>query len=199
MSGEVPDSNKVSLTIKSGNPFGLTGDLSPLAQTNGVVFPYTPTIQFGYAANYGSYDLTHSLYPTNYFINNPPPSIGLTATFTAQDQADADYSAAALHFFRAATKMEYGQQTRATGGTPPAILLFSAYGIHARRVPVIIKSFNYTLVEDADYVTVSNGGSIPTSFLISLDLTVQYPPSTVRRQFNLGRFASGAGLQRRFI
>ena len=72
MSGGVPDLNRVKLTIKSGNPFGLTGILSPLAQDNGVVFPYSPTIQFGFAANYGSFDTTHSLYPTNYFINATP-------------------------------------------------------------------------------------------------------------------------------
>ena len=193
MSGGVPDNHKVSLTIKSGNPFSLTGRLFPLSQDNGVIFPYTPTIQFGFAANYGSFDLTHSLYPTNYFINNPPPSIGLTATFTAQDQADAEYSAAALHFFKSATKMEYGARSRVTGGTPPPILNFNAYGTHAKNTPVVIKSFNYTLVEDVDYVTVGNT-SIPTAFLVSLDLAVQYPPSRVRQQFNLNSFANGSNL-----
>lgn len=194
MSGGVADNHKVKLTVKSGNPFDLVGRLSPLAETRGVVFPYTPTIQYGYGANYGSFDITHSLYPTNYFINNPPPSINLTASFTAQDKSEAEYSAAALHFFRTITKMEFGSRSRATGGTPPPILNFSAYGTHAKNTPVIVKSFNYTLSEDVDYVTVGNT-TIPTFFLISIDMAIQYPPSSVRKQFNLNSYAAGSMLK----
>ena len=194
MSGGISDNQKAKLTIKSGNPFSLTGKLSPLSQTNGVVFPYTPTIQFGYGASYGSFDTTHSLYPTNYFINNPPPSINLTASFSAQDIQEAEYAAAALHFFRTATKMEFGARSRSTGGTPPPILNFSAYGMHAKNTPVIIKSFNYTLSEDVDYVQIGND-SIPTYFLVSLDLAVQFPPSTIRKTFNINSYANGSMLR----
>lgn len=190
MSGGIKDDQKVKLTTKSGNPFGFDGILSPLSQGNGVIFPYTPTIQFGYAANYGSFDITHSLYPTNYFINNPAPSISITANFTAQDKTDAEYSVAALHFFKSCTKMDYGAQRRATAGTPPPILNFSAYGMHAKNTPVVIKSFSYTLVEDTDYVTVK-GNSIPTSFVVSLELGVQYPPSAVRKEFNIYAYSRG--------
>ena len=194
MSGGISDNQKVKLTTKSGNPFGFTGILSPLAKTNGVIFPYTPTIQFGYSANYGSFDITHSLYPTNYFINNPAPSISLTATFTAQDKADAEYSIAALHFFRTCTKMDYGASRRDVAGTPPPVLNFSAYGMHAKNTPVILKSLNYSLPEDTDYVTYGNN-SIPTTFIVSLELGVQFPPSDVRKEFNIRSYASGSMLK----
>lgn len=194
MSGGIADNQKVKLTVKSGNPFSFSGILSPLGRDNGVIFPYSPTIQFGYAANYGSFDTTHSLYPTNYFINNPPPSVSLTATFTAQDVAEAEYSRAALHFFRTCTKMDYGAQRRAVAGTPPPILNFSAFGMHAKNTPVVIKSFNYTLPEDVDYVTVGSS-SIPTYFVISLDLAVQFAPSNVRKEFNIQSYASGSMLR----
>jgi hypothetical protein len=43
--------------------------LWPLRDTNGVIFPYTPTIDTAYKANYSTYDLTHSNY-RGYFYQN---------------------------------------------------------------------------------------------------------------------------------
>ena len=49
---------------KATNP----GILSPLAGTDGVLFPYTPTINTSYKANYSAVDITHSNYK-GYFYN----------------------------------------------------------------------------------------------------------------------------------
>ena len=46
---------------------GNRGILAPLADTDGVVFPYTPTIQVNYTANYNSTDLTHSNMRANFY------------------------------------------------------------------------------------------------------------------------------------
>lgn len=197
MSGGVSDQNKVKLTVKTGNPFSLDGVLAPLSKTgNGVVFPYSPTIQISHNANYGNFDITHGMYPSNYYINTPNPTISLTALFTCNTIDETAYSAAALQFFKACTKSDFGEQRRATAGTPPPILNFSAYGtVHAKLTPVVISGFGYTLTEDVDYVEVDAGPagiiSMPTQWLASLELSVQFPPSSVRKDFNLKDYASG--------
>lgn len=196
----VSSSQKVRLTCPS---FGFSGLLAPLRQTNGVTFPYTPTIQLGHAANYGTYDITHSVYQQQYFINTPNPSISVTATFTAQTTGEAAYSAAALHFFKSATKPEFGGTFSSRAGVPPHVMNFSAYGaLHMQNVPVVVKSFTYTLTEESDYVTFNSAVgevSLPTIFIVSLDLGVQYPPSTVKRSYSLTSYKSGTGLKRGFI
>lgn len=187
----IPESQRVKLSIKSGNPFSLTGALAPLSRDGGVIFPYTPTIQIGHSANYGSFDITHGLYPANYYINTPNPSIALTANFTAQTEEEAAYAMAAIQFFKTCTKPDFGEQRRATAGTPPPILVLSGYGKQLPRVSVILKSFNYALPEDVDYVQVGTS-SIPTAFIVSLDFGVQVATSEVRKRFNIATYASGS-------
>lgn len=192
--------NKVKLQCPT---FGFGGVLSPLRATNGVVFPYSPTVQIGQSASYGTYDTTHSVYQQNYFINTPNPTYSVTGTFTAQTQEDAKYTAAALHFFRSCLKPEFGGNSYATAGVPPAICKFSAYGaIHAKNVPVIVRSFSYTLTEDSEFVNVSmpvvGSTDVPSVVLVTLDLVAQYPPNKVRDEFNLSAFKSGAGLNKGF-
>lgn len=196
MSGGVKGSSKPR--IIAGGGIRLAGKLSKLSSTRGVIFPYTPTIQFSHSANYGTYDTTHSVYQTKYWINTPNPTIQITAQFTAQTNDDAEYSAAALHFFKAATKGDFGE--RATNpGLPPPVLKFSGYGdLHAAAVPIVIGSMSYTLPEDIDYVETSIG-AIPVMFIVSLDLAVQHAPVNVRRGFSASGYQSGSILKNGFI
>lgn len=137
------------------------GIMKPLAKTeNGIIFPYTPTIMWGYAANYGSYDMIHGQYQQNYYQNTPSPTIQVTATFTAGTVDEGYYTLAALHFLKWATKGDFGaydstgEKRNATAGAPPPILRFSAYGhAGAKNLPVVIRSVNYTYPEDIDYIT----------------------------------------------
>lgn len=197
MSGGLSEATgRVSLKIKSGNPFTLGGVLAPLSADRGVIFPYTPTIQLSHSANYGSYDITHSLYTPNYYVSTPNPNISITANFTANDNKEAAYAAAAIQFFKTCTKMDFGEQRRTTAGTPPPILNLNIYNrnsIHAKATPVVVRSFNYTLPEDVDYVE-GSFGVVPTMFVMSLDLTVQFSPATVRKRFNIDTFSKGSML-----
>lgn len=199
MSGGLDSSQKAKLQSFAINYGGM---LAPLSSTKGIVFPYTPTIQLSHSANYGTYDITHSVYQQNYFINTPNPTINITATFTAQTKADAEYAAAAIHFCKVATKPEFGTGSR-NPGVPPHVLRLSAYGsLHAANATVILRSFNYTLPEDVDYVSVNLGGSkqsIPAMFILSLDLVTQYPPSTVKNSWTLDGYKSGSALRRGFM
>jgi len=156
MSGGISQSQKVMLGLKQpGKPFGYTGLLAPLSQTNGILFPYTPTIQMSHSANYGAFDITHGMYAPNYYVNTPAPVISLTAIFTSNTIDEAKYTIASLHFLKSLVKSDFGQQRRATAGTPPPICKFFAYGqVHAENTPVIVKNFGYTLTEDVDYVSI---------------------------------------------
>lgn len=194
MSGGLSEATgRVSLKTKAGNPFSMGGVLAPLSRDRGVVFPYTPTIQFGHSASYGSYDITHSMYLPSYYSNTPNPSISITANFTANTNDEAAYTAAALQFFKTCTKMDYGEQRRTTAGTPPPILNLNVYNrnaVHAKASPVVVRSFNYTLPEDVDYVE-GSFGVVPTMLVMSLELTLQMSPATVRKRFNIDTFAQG--------
>ena len=198
--GGIGEDQKVKLQVKTVDGWGLGFDglLEPLREDRGVVFPYTPTIGIGHSANYGSYDTTHSIYQPNYYVNTPNPSIGITATFTANDITEARYTAAALHFFKTCTKAHFGENDT-DAGSPPRSLVFNAYGhLHSKNVPVILTSVNYNLVEDIDYVEVEFNGektSIPTSLLVTLDLRIQMPPRYTKSNFNLKDYASGRSLK----
>jgi len=136
--------------------------LWPLRDTDGVIFPYTPTIDTAYRANYSQYDLTHSNYRGYFYQNSYIDGINIKATFTAQDTVEANYMLACIHFFRSVTKMFYGQD--AQRGTPPPLVFLSGLGdFQFNRHPCLVSQFNYNLPADVNYIraqsTVVNGGN----------------------------------------
>lgn len=176
----------------------LIGALQPLSQHSGVMFPYTPMIQVGHSATYGTYELPHSVYQTQYWTNTPNPSITLTAQFSANTENEAVYAAAVIQFFKAATKGDFGVSAE-NPGAPPPVLEFSAYGaLHFNKVPVVVRSFDYTLPEDTDFVTFKDDTlgeiSVPTLFQVQLGLGVQIAPVKQKR-FNLRGYTTGAVLR----
>jgi hypothetical protein len=127
------------------------GILQPLAVTDGVIFPYTPQITTAYKATYNSYNLTHSNYRGFFYQGSQVDDIQLTATFTAQDTAEANYLLAVIHFFRSVTKMFYGQD--ATSGAPPPLVFLQGLGEYQFNLaPCVVASFNYVLPADVDYI-----------------------------------------------
>ena len=128
------------------------GLLQPLKVTNGIIFPYTPTISTAYKATYSQYDLTHSNYRGYFYQNSYTDAISLNATFTAQSTSDAAYVLAVIHFFRSVTKMFYGQD--AQRGSPPPLVFLSGLGDYQfNNHPCLVQSFNYTLPADVDYIS----------------------------------------------
>ena len=132
---------------------------APLADTSGVIFPYTPAISIAHRANYDSDQLVHTNYDHLYYKNSNVDSISLQSKFTANTPDEAAYVLAALHFFRSATKMFYGQDGLA--GTPPPVLRLDGYGkLMMDHLPVVCTSFDYSFPEDVDYISANN--NIPT-------------------------------------
>ena len=127
--------------------------LYPLIATDGVVFPYSPTINSSYRANYDPAELTHSNYKMFFYKNSSVDDISITADFTAQDTAEANYMLAVIHFFKSATKMFYGQDTSPRAGTPPPLLYLTGYGLHQfQKHPLLLTTFSYNLPNDVDYI-----------------------------------------------
>lgn len=138
------------------------GILQPLTVTDGVIFPYTPTIQTAYRANYNQYDLVHSNFRGYFYQNSTVDPITVTGQFTAQDTAEANYLLAVIHFFRSATKMFYGQD--AERGAPPPLVYLTGLGEYQfNEHSCLIQSFNYTLPSDVDYIRAGSPGNIGTN------------------------------------
>jgi hypothetical protein len=127
------------------------GILAPLFSTDGVIFPYTPSIETSYTANYEKYDLVHSNYRGYYYKNSAVNDINIRGTFTAQDTGEAEYVLAVIHFFRSITKMFYGQD--ALRGAPPPLVYLSGYGDYQfNDHPCLVSNFSYSLPDNVDYI-----------------------------------------------
>ena len=130
--------------------------LYPLKGTNGVIFPYTPTINVNYRANYSPADIVHSNYKLYFYQNSSVEEITIQGDFTAQDTSEANYMLAVIHFFKSVTKMFYGQDPISDGpksGTPPPLCFLSGFGQYQfQNNPVLITSFQYNLPNDVDYI-----------------------------------------------
>jgi hypothetical protein len=138
------------------------GILQPLAITDGVIFPYTPTISTAYKANYSNYDLTHSNYRGYFYQNSYVDPIQITATFTAQNTAEANYLLAVIQFFRSVTKMFYGQD--AQRGSPPPLTYLTGLGeFQFNEHPCVVSQFNYTLPADIDYIRAGSPNQLGTN------------------------------------
>lgn len=147
---------RVKLMVPIENPIFNTlgtGPLSPLKKFNGIVFPYTPQIETHYTAEYEDLHPTHSNYVTPAYSKSKPDAININADFSSNDANEAAYSMAVIHFFRTVTKMFFANDG-ADNGRPPPILILQAYGAYMfPDVPVVVKSANFSLPKDVDYVT----------------------------------------------
>jgi hypothetical protein len=129
------------------------GILAPLQATDGIIFPYTPSINVTYGATYNSVIPAHSNYKIFQYESSFVDSINITCDFTAQDTDEANYVLAVIHFFRSVTKMFYGQDQFPKPGTPPPLCyLFGLGEFQFNAHPLAITNFTYNLPTDVDYI-----------------------------------------------
>lgn len=146
---------------KAQNP----GILAPLLVTDGVLFPYTPSIQVNYTASYDGTQLTHSNYKFFQYTSSNVDSVNLTCDFTAQDTYEANYLLAVIHFFRSATKMFYGQDENPKPGTPPPLCYLFGLGEYQFNAhPLAITNFSYSLPNNVDYIRANLNESGSSNF-----------------------------------
>jgi hypothetical protein len=139
------------------------GILKPLLETDGVIFPYTPSISVNYAASYEQTNLVHSNYKIFQYSGSGVDSVSLSCAFTAQDDYEANYLLAVIHFFRSMTKMFYGQDDNPKNGTPPPLCyMFGMGGYQFAAHPLAIQGFSYTLPDDVDYIKTTSASPAGT-------------------------------------
>ena len=179
---------RVRLSIPPGINFGaLHGSL---ARTNGLIWPYTPTMSLGTFAAYSDNTPTHALYPYVVYQNSGVSDISITGTFTCQNQQEADYIIAAQQYLKTVTKSAYANS--AFQGSPPPVVTLTGYGRHVLpNVPVVVKQWSINLPADVDYIKSSVGAYAPTKCEITV--TMQIAISRGKSQtFSLQAFAAGA-------
>ena len=190
------EDNRVIITDPTGLFIGKSPITEPLTDTGGVLFPYTPQINFSHKANYESESLVHTNYEHMYYKNSSVEAIGITAQFTASNSDEAKYILAVIHFFRSVTKMFYGQDSLA--GTPPPILFLDGYGnLMIDHVPVLVTGFDYQLPIDVDYISIDDsrssvGALVPTSLSITVNLKPTYSRNAISNTFGLDKFVNGS-------
>lgn len=153
--------------------------LSPLKATNGVIFPYVPQLTIQHSARYNNQTLTHTNYANYFYESSEVSAIQITADFTVQNTIEAEYFMAALYFFRAATKMFYGQSGQYQG-SPPPILYLDGYGAHyLPHVPCVLTQFSHTMPSDVDYLEVQQVANTTTTENKNADGTANTGQGTV--------------------
>jgi len=167
------------------------GIMAPLNSTDGVIFPYTPQIQINYRANYNKTTLTHANHPAFFYQGSEVSDLQVNATFTAQSSEEASYLMAAIHFFKATTKMYYGQDDNK--GMPPPLIFLNGFGdAQFDNLTCLNTQFNYNLPDNVDYIrTATNTSNTGNPFQI------QNAISSVKGGFNQGiSRLLGAGVNR---
>ncbi len=181
--------------------------LDPLSRTNmRCVFPYTPTVLVSHSANYNAMQPLHTNYPYYAYENSRVDQITITADFFVQNEAEAKYWIAMVHFFKTVTKMNYGGNDQ-DRGLPPPVCRLNGYGDYTfNNVPVIVTNFQFDLKKDVDYISTKlQGGTTsnldfaqgdqgvawaPAESLITVGLMPQYS-RTKQNEFNLRSFVKG--------
>jgi hypothetical protein len=191
---------RISLPPNSTNFYrGQNPDiLTPILASgiDGVVFPYTPQISVTHTARYNEQALTHSNYKSYFYEGSEVSSIQITGEFTAQNEREAGYVLAAIMFFRACTKMFFGNDPQA--GTPPVIVFLDGYGrYYFPHVSCVVTSFQHTMPADVDYIpfygaaAAGNPQRIPTQSQLSVTLQPVVSRRKVHNEFTLEQYGRG--------
>ena len=177
--------------------------LAPLTKTNGMVFPYTPTVLVSQSANYQQIQPVHTNYPYYSYQNSQVDQMTITADFYVQNAAEARYWVACIHYLRSITKMNYGVDEFA--GQPPPVVRLNGYGDYVfNNVPVIVNSFQFDMPKDVDYISTNLGnlqgpptepnsaptGWAPSTSIVTVAVTPQYS-RTKQSTFSLNNFLKG--------
>lgn len=178
---------RVSLRPRAQGRGTALGDglLNPLKETNfGIVFPYTPSINYTHSIDYQTMQMVHSIQDFHMYSKTAAVPLSIDSTFTVQNQKEGAYAMACIHFLRTMAKMNFGEKDP-RAGTPPPILLFNAYGPFVfKDLPVIVNTFTVNFPDDVDYVLVGAQGTQPAQVVRALQQEVQRggPDEQISRQ-----------------
>jgi hypothetical protein len=138
----------------AGGMEGDSGDerFSGLASLKGIIFPYTPSIQFEHKATYASQSPTHSNFTQYFYQHSSVSPIVISGKFSVENDNDAMFLLMTLHLLKSLTKMRQGSDINA--GAPPPVCTLKGYGnFMLDGIPVVITSFRHELPDNVDYFT----------------------------------------------
>jgi hypothetical protein len=174
------------------NPY--PGILAPLANTNGLMFPYSPSIQQSHEADYAAMAMVHSNQDYYAYSKTPNVTLNIAAKFTVQNQTEGLYALACLHFLRSISKMNFGQND-ANKGLPPPVVMFSGYGEYMyNQVRCIVKGSSVSIDDTVDKVKVtatSGSAWLPALFTVNVSIIVQQTANQMRTTFTLDTYRDG--------
>lgn len=161
----------------------------------GIVFPYTPKVDFEHKVNYERTEIMHSNLAVSHYKNTPPPTITLQADFTADGVYNARYMYGVIHFLRAISKCEFGEslfsddERKDYAGIPPPVLYLNGYGNYMINVPVVVTSFGINFEKNKHYVHLKPENVwLPTDITISINLEIQFNLDKYKKQFDLEKY-----------
>lgn len=175
------------------NPLRTVNNSSAFDTRDKMIFPFNPTVLLSHSANYSQIQPTHTNYPYQAYESSQVDAITITGEFYQENENDAKYWLACLHFLRSATKMFYGDSE--PGGNPPVVCRLNGYGKHVlNNIPVVITNFTTDLPVDVDYIscTMPDGeiNYVPTQSAITVTLQPQYARRS-QSGFNLSQYVQG--------
>jgi len=198
-SNENPDWRvKLSLPKNYERFAGPGAILSPLVESGGLVWPYTPQIYITHSASYSPIQPVHSNYPFFAYQNSRIDQFSIVGDFYVENNYEGAYWIAAIHYLRSITKMSYGETSNV--GSPPPVVRLNGYGDYVfKDVPVVITSFAVELNQDVDYIKVpgygDNGAWVPTRSNIQATVQPIYSRRAVE-SFSLDQFVKGGYIGR---
>lgn len=180
-------------------PSYFLGKAALLMNAGGVIFPYTPTINFEYKADYATQTPLHSNFAINFYQRSSIGSISIAGKFTVSNKKDADMYLASLHLLRSLTKMKFGGAAGGDpdSGAPPPVCRLDAYGEYMlKNVPVAITNVRVDLPDTVDYFTFKDDvGDTINSVPVSSSLSVTCLPMFSRNEmqkFNVAGYMSSS-------
>jgi hypothetical protein len=181
-----------------------TNLLTPLRETRGLMFPFTPSIDWSQSVNYKVTSLVDSNQDYSTYENTPSTNLSVSGTFVIQNIKEAKYVLACIHFLRTVSKSYFGKASfkapstnePSLAGLPPPILIFRGYGDYMfNDLPVIVKDHSYSFKQDVSYIDFEVNDSmvrLPSIMDISIKLVVQNTPKRNKDEFDLDKFRTGA-------
>lgn len=175
---------------------GITGNASN-SVSGRMIFPFTPVIMMSQRANYQTVDVIHANYPFQAYQNSQIDDITITGDFYVENEQDARYWIACVHFLRSMTKMFYGNGSNL--GSPPPMSRLNGYGKHVLNdIPVVISNFTVDLQSEVDYIPCTVPGAAEPDYVPTYStIMVVCTPNYARRshaKFNLREFANGSNV-----
>jgi hypothetical protein len=182
---------RVSLSVppllQSSNIF------APFAELGKLIFPFNPTILLGSSASYNSVQPVHTNHPFFAYEHSQVDQLTITGEFIQENERDAKYWIAALHYFRTMTKMFYGESDPI--GNPPMVVRLNGYGPHVlNNIPVVVTNFTTDMPQDVDYIECEVNGEInyvPTQAIFTVTVQPQYARRSHSR-FSLNDYINGS-------